>query len=705
MPVSIAAQSPAFQKQLLAEAVTADYFQVLGIRPNSGRFFDAADSSSETAPVVISARLAKEILESGNPLSDAASLKINGISVAVIGVAPAGFSGAAVPWVTDVWLPAQSGSMANLGVANFSQALSSMTFIGLVRMKSGISAGQASQSLNALDLQFRKERPGIENVPLVLSQGNLVRNSPIGDSVAIMSVLLSAISILILLIACGNVATLLLARASARRIEIAIQLALGAGRGIIIRQLLTGSLLLAFLGGAAAFGVASWVSRLLILLVPTSVGGGFTVRHPFTSSALLFGVVAAVFSTLLSGLVPALGLSRVDIAETLKSARGKMPGRFGWRRLGVILQVALASLALTACGLFMRSLQAALTVDLGFNGRDLLICRLDLRGSKLDGDALQLRYESARTAVAAIPGVSKAALASSVPLGAIESATDVKLANGSAVSVGSAAVGREYFEAMGVPLLRGRGLASSTDEAVVNEAMARRLWPGQEALGKPVQIPGQRAKFVVGIAANGRYASFGESGRRPFLFTSAPDLHSDEAYLVVRTTGDPSGWVGAVRNALSSSTPGLARVSVLTLSEHLAPALSPLRSAASLLSAYGALCLLLAITGIYGIFAFSIAGQKREIAIRMALGATDNQVMWWVLRNGLRWILCGLAIGLPAAVAAGPLFSSLLVGVKPGDPVTLFGVAAVIASLGMAASLLAFARYVPDDSLATLRAE
>jgi predicted permease len=689
LPLSITAEAGGQSRHLLSEVVTPTYFAVFGIRPLAGRFFDSQRPPDDASAVLISARLAREILAS--PLAfSGANIKVNRHAFAVIGVVPDTFPGAGAPWVTDLWFPIDAIGQVNPGAKDPGQAVFEASFIGIGRRMSGVSAEQAEQATNALDVQFRREHPGTENVQLTVRSGTMLRSSPLAEGAVWAATLLSAVVALILLIACGNVATLLLARAPLRRREIAVQLALGATQGAVVRQLLVESLLLALLGGVAGLGVAFWTSKFLSSMIPTSIGGGFSFEHPLTGQVLVFGFAVSVASSVIFGLFPAFRVSRMDLAGALKSISGKTGGRSGLQQIAVVLQVALSSLVLIVSILFLRSFQSAMNVDLGIDQRNLLITLLDMRQVSRDHVALARRYDEVRRTIADLPGVRSVALSSSVPMGTIENSSTIRLEDGTSMHIGTSAIGADYFKTMGIPILRGRSSPpDAVDEVVVNESTALRLWPGQDALGKQIHVNRGADLVVVGVAKNGRYWSLGEAGRRPFMFTSTPRFQVDQAYLTVRTISDPERMARSIQKAITDALPDLPEPSVNTVPDHLGPVLRPLESGAILLSVFGGLSLVLASVGVYGILAYSIASRQKEIAIRMALGADTGTIRWLVIKTGMRLALIGLAIGMLTAVASGRVFSGVLVGIKSNDPTTFGLVFLVLAGMGCVASLFA----------------
>jgi predicted permease len=514
-----------------------------------------------------------------------------------------------------------------------------------------------------------------------------------GPITAFLGVLFAAVG-LVLLIACSNVASLLLARANARRREIAVRVALGARRSRLVRQLLTESLLLSLLAGGLGIALAAVGLKAILALQPP-LPFSLALGLQLDGRVLLFALLASLATGVGFGLMPAWHASGTAPMEALKTgAATRSRRRFVLRDTLVVAQVAGSLVLLTGAGLFLRSLSRAQAIDPGFDPERTLVFSLDLAAQGYDAPRGADFYAALQERLAAIPGVSGASFSTYLPLtlgGERRSFRAVGYAPGPGedMEVASSFVGADYFETMRTTLARGRGFTrqdapGTRPVVVVNEAFVRRYWPGRDGLGESLVLPwheGEVAMEVVGIARDGKYNSLGEAPV-PYVFYPQRQLYRSQMAVVVRTRGDVASLLPEVRRQVQALDPTLPVYDVKTLEAHLGTALYPARAAAALLGLTGALALVLAAIGLYGVLSYLVTLRTREIGIRMALGARRADVLRLVVGRGLRLAGLGLVIGLALSASVTRFASFLLYGTSPLDPATFASLVALL--LGVA---------------------
>jgi putative ABC transport system permease protein len=529
--------------------------------------------------------------------------------------------------------------------------------------------------------------------------------------------LLMTIVGVVLLIACANVANLLLARAGARRREIAIRLSLGASRVRLVRQLLTESVLLAVCGGAGGLLVAFWSRDILVALRPAQVLQE-PPDLPLDAGVLLFTLAVALGTGLLFGLAPALHASRPDLAVDLKDKTGEPAGRRRVTLRGalVVTQVALSLLSLVGAGLFVRSLANTQRIDPGFEAKNLLIMAFDLGAQGYEMPRAREFYRRALERAASVPGVTAATLASNQPIAGggfsrtvfPEGAEPAAGSTGTFVSVNTIVPG--YFDAIGIARLAGRDLAPTDREGaplavVINDAMARRFWAGQDAVGKRFKFFGDEMfREVVGVVENTKLFTLGEDPQAQ-AYLPLEQTYEPAMVLHVRTSGDPRALVGTVRREIQALDPALPITNVQTVGDLLGQALWAPRMAAGLLTVFGLLALVLAAVGIYGVMSYAVSQRTHEFGIRMALGARARDVVRLVMGQGMTLVAAGLAIGLLGAALVTPMVAALLVGVGAADPLTFAGIALLLLLVAAVAGYLPARRATRVDPMIALRYE
>jgi len=694
--------------------VSGNYFAVLGTSPARGRFFtpDEDRPSNPAQVVVLSAGLWQRAF-GGRADVVGKTIRVDNHPFEVIGVAPAGFQGLTRGDQLDLFLPLSVQPVAMPEFGSFIRQRQAVWLQLFGRLRPGASLAQARTELAAFGQQMVAASPtdrkgwGVSAATTAgfdpFTQANLVR----------FLRLLQGAVILVLAIACANVANLLLVRSATRRRELAIRASLGAGRGRILRQLLTESILLSALGGIGGLVLAYWGSDLLRALPVLGFSGAIDLTPD--TRVLLFTLAISLIAGVLFGLVPAMHAVRSDLAGELRqSAEIGRPRGTRLRNALVIIQVAVSLVLLVAAGLFVRTLQNAYAIEPGF-ATNVLVARLDVGLQGYDEARGRRFYAQLLRDLEATPGVRSASLAINLPFaGGFDTRIDAQGALIDAEHRGYRtdrnSVSPTYFETMGITILRGRGFtahdeATSPPVAVINEAVAERLWPGQEAVGKRfVRIWGGPPLEVIGVARDAKYRNLFEERRLTFYQPLTQDY---QAALVVhlRPAGDPMALAGPLQSVVRALDPDLPVYRIQPLVERLAGSLGQQRTAATLVSGFGALALLLSAIGLYGAVAYSAAQRTREFGIRIALGAQTPDVLRQVLREGMMLGVLGLAIGLVGAVAITRVLRSQLFGVTPTDPLSFTVVSLLLLVVAVVASLVPAKRATRVDPMVALRSE
>lgn len=709
-------------EQIPAQVVSGNYFSVLGTQPVLGRGFLPEEDAKSTPVAVLSHGFWERSLGS-DPAIVGKTLTFNRTPFTVIGVAPGTFTGTLLGGGPSVWVPMSTHDIVQ---PNFDwyETRRGLFLFAFGRLKPGVSIDQARANLSTVFEQlaqaFPNDNQGRSAGAVPLLDARLNPGGQGGAPVVQISMILMAVVGIVLLIACANIANLLLARASKRRREIAIRLALGAGRGRLLRQLLTESVLLSIIGGALGLLLAYWMLDALVaadLQLPVPVDDGLTID----GRVLAFTAALALLTGVLFGLAPALQASKTEVVPVLKDETVPFGAGRGWRSFFslrqalVVSQVALSLVALIASGLFLRSLRDAQAADMGFETRGVLIMNFNLGREGYAPERGQLFYQQVVARVAGLPGVQRAAVAQKPPLGGgflrsvIPEGMDTTTQDRILVQVNSVSPG--YLETIDVPLLRGRDFTDTDTTGtplvvVINETMARRFWPGQDAVGKRFKFFGDEAfTSIIGIARDAVYNGVGEDPT-PFIYQPLRQNYTPQAALHVRGSGDASGLAGIVRRRVQEIDPTLSVFNVRTLEDQAAEALAPLRINVIVLATFGGLALLLASIGLYGVANVSVAQRTREIGVRMALGAEPSAVLVLVLGHGLMLVGAGLGIGLVLSLAmASAIPPALLPNVSARDPLTFVGTSAVLAIVALFASYIPARRATRIDPLIALRTE
>jgi predicted permease len=706
-------------ERLRGESVTGNYFKVLGVGASAGRTLLPEDeATTDGNPViVISHNLWQRRFNSEQAVVNR-TINLDGRAHTIVGVAAESFRGLHFGPSPEFWRPMSAPADEPRSRGN-----RGLMLVG--RLREGATIEEADAQLKAIAARLAEDYPDTNrgtlerpNEPRPVTVTPESRISPRQrKTVAAVSGMLMLMVGLVLLIACANVANLLLARASARRREIAIRLALGSSRLRLVRQLLTESMCLALLGGLVGLLLTLWTADFLPTLFPAEDAVGLDLSVDWRVLCFTLGV--SVLTGILFGLAPALQASRQNLLSALKDDTGAPGvrgfGRFGLRNGLVVLQVALSLILLICAGLFMRSLRAASTADPGFNAENVLLLRMEARGVKMEREEQYLFYRRVQEQVGALPGVRSVALSYIVPISGGGMRTGVWIEGyqprpNEDTELNTNVVSPNYFKTLGIPLVQGRDFgaadaANAPGVVIINEEFARRYFPGESPLGKRVRNdPKGPYLEVVGVAKNAKYRGLVEEPL-PFFYTPLAQEAMSSVALLVRTDSDPLAVLPSVRAELKSLDKNLTLFEINTLSAQLAEALSNERMVAVLLGVFGGAALLLAAVGLYGVMSYAVARRTHEIGVRMALGAQTGDIIKLVMWQGMALLLVGSAVGLAVAFALTRLMSSLLYGVSATDPVTFIGITLLLACVAMLACYLPARRATKVDPMVALRYE
>jgi predicted permease len=710
-------------ERLYGETVSGNYFGVLGVTPRPGRGFLPAEGQPGGAPVAVISHELWERRFRGDRAAVGRVLRLNGQAVTVVGVAPEGFHGVYyVGFRPDVWIAAGSYDLVMPGDASLSDPDGS-TFRLMGRLRQGVSPGAAAAALAPAARRLQAERPDRDTpwVPVVFHESDARPEPSMAAPFAFAGMVFLAVVGLVLLLACANVAGLLLARGVTRRREMAVRLALGAGTGRLVRQALAESLLLGLLGGAAGMLLAAWSADALgrALSFPTDIP--FVFDLGVDRRVLGFAAVISLLTALLCGLVPALRSARREVAADLKrdDPGGRGGSRSRLRRALVVGQVAVSCVLLVVAGLGLRTLAGVSAIHPGFEPRGGLLASVDPGLNGYGDERAAALYRDLVAGVRGLPGVRAAALARYVPLEFSASGGTV-FVDGREAAPGRPAGTSSYWStvspgwlaAAGTPLLEGRDFTAADGPAgervaIVSETFARTHWPGRPALGRTLRLDAADAEpvRVIGVAADVKVRSLIEPPQ-PFLYLPLDQHPVPGASLLVRTDGDPLALAPAVREVLRGLDPELPLYDVKTVEMLLAGRSFLLaRLGAGFAGVFGGLALLLALVGLYGLVSWSVGRRLREIGIRVAVGAPGRRVLGMVVGEGMRLAGWGLALGVPLALAVTRLLRGLLYGVGPADPPTYAAIAAVLAAAALGASWIPARRALRVDPVQALRAE
>jgi predicted permease len=698
--------------------VSGNFFEVMGLRAAAGRLFTPQDDVTPGGhPVAVISYAYWQRRFSGDPSVVGKQVTINNAPMIIIGVAPEGFIGSFLGIATSAWVPmAMQREMQ--GADRLTQRGNGW-FQTIVRLKPGVSPQQAQAEAASIMSQLEQEYKSV-------NEGRRLRivqtwEAPFGAGTVLTPVLavLSALVLLVLVIACANVANLLLSKAVGRRREVAVRLSLGASRLRLVRQLLTESLLLALAAGVVGVVMAYWTMDVIMAFVPP-IDMPFDLGLRMDGTTLLFALGVSVATGLVFGVAPALQASSPETVHALKEegrsgSGGRTSGRL--RNALVVSQVAVCLVLLVGASLFLRSFIAAQALSPGFEPSNMVTASMDMFPSGYAGERLRDFRRRAIEAIEALPGVRLAAFGSRMPLQMGGNNSMGATIEGyvprenEEVVISYATVGAGYFATMGIPIREGREYsASDTADSpwviVINESMAKRYWPGGKAVGGRIRL-GQNTHEVIGIAADSKYNTINERPL-PQLFYPMMRTETSTLRLFVRTTGDPAPMVAEVRHAIRALDPALPVYDARTVTESMQTAVFAQRMVADLLGAMGLLALLLAAIGLYGVMAYAVSQRTQEMGIRLALGASPSALLAMMVGQGMKLTGVGLAIGLVLALAAfGSIgaIRSILPGISPLDPLTYVSVPVLLALIALLASWVPARRAGKVDPVVALRVD
>jgi predicted permease len=734
-------------ERVFALLVSSNYFEVVGTRAATGRFFlPEEDRTAGTHPVVVLSHDFWARRFKGDAALIGQTIRLNNLPYTVIGVAEPGFTGTTFLG-TDMWVPMAMDAHVRAADTSLREVHRAVWMTAIGRLTPGVTVQQARQELDAVMKTYLREQNDsrVETWGVAVAPSARIPAAIATPVVGFVGVL-GALTTLVLLIACSNVAGMLLARALERRREIATRLAIGASRGRLLAQLLFEGLTLALISGAVSIPITAALVGLLSSWQP-SLPVPIALELQINPRVMAFALLLATATSVLFGLLPALQATRFAVAPALHGHASTSDRRRAWLRQGLVAaQVAMALLLLVSAGLFLRSLQEAATTDLGFTVGNIDTLQIDTRVGGYQSDAEGIRaVEGLTERFRAIPGVAAVAASRMVPLfsgrlglGALRAPGYLGPDGSDGVQADWDTVTPGYFETLDVRIVRGRGFDArdregATPVAIINQTMAERLWPGAEPIGRQliqqVSSTEERILQVVGITRPAKSASITESAQNFIYVPLAQQFMSDVTFFV-RHEGSGAARASAgggasaegssgatlprgrshsrlaeLRQAVVAFNPNLPVIHAQTLEQATTLALLPQRLAAWIASSVGSIGLLLAALGLYGITAFSVAQRAREIALRMALGATRESVLSLVLRQAGRLAVVGTTVGLALAAGVSQLLGGLLVGVGSIDPVAFGAATAVLILVLFAATWIPAKRAARMDPMRALRAE
>ncbi len=702
-------------ERTIGSIVSANYFEAIGVHPILGRGFLAGEDTGQGAhPVAVISYQLWQGRFAADPQIIGETQRLNGVVHTIVGVAPEGFFGTFVGWAMQFWVPASMEDIFEAGGYKLEDR-NARWIEAYARLKPEVTLQQAQQEVAAISMRLAAQYPAT-------NRGRAVRlwplwQTPFNNAGTLLPTLeiIFAVVVFVLLIACANVGNLLLVRSFARRHEMSVRLAIGAGAGRLWRQLLTEGLLLSLFGAVGGLLLAHWCRHALALLVPARGNVRMHLPGEIDWRVLALSASVCLLTTLLMGVVPVLQTSKIDLAAALKMESAGIVGGRGrvWVRSALVLvQVSLGFILLVAAGLLLQSLQRVRTTSPGFTTRGVQITAVDLVSAGYDPVRARTFQDSLLEAVRALPGVESAALARMTPLSYGTFSSSLIAVDGyqplsdEAPTVEYNEVGPDYFVTIGIPLVAGREFARTDDEdaalvALVNETMANRYWKGRNPLGERLQIKGRWVQ-VVGVVKDSKYSSVRETPK-PFFYVPLRQNSVTGGWLHVRTRLTPDVMGAAIAREVRALDGNLAPYEVITLQEELDRSTSPQMVALTLVATLSGLALLLAAVGLYGVMSCTVSQSTRELGLRMALGAGASNVLRLVLSRGLALTGAGVLLGAAAALLLTRLLGNLLYHVSPRDPLAFGSAFAVMMIVSFAACLLPAWRAARTDPARALQ--
>ncbi|MGB6899229.1 MAG: ABC transporter permease [Candidatus Acidiferrum sp.] len=704
-------------ERTIGSIVSANYFDAIGVHPVLGRgFLSGEDVGSAAHPVAVISYQLWQGRFKGDPQIIGKTQRLNGVFHTIIGVAPQGFYGTFVGWAMQFWVPASMEELFEAGGYKLEDR-NARWVEAYAHLKPGITAQQAQQEVSAIASRLEQYYP-------LANRGHSVQLWPLwatpfnnaGTMLPTLSIMLVVV-FCVLLIACANVGSLLLVRSFSRRHEMTVRAAIGAGRGRLLKQLLTEGLILSVLGGAGGLAVAYWARHALVLLFPARAGVSMYLPGDLDWRVLALTAGVCLLSTLLLGLFPAVQASKIDLAAALKSEMAGVVGGHGksWARSAlVVLQVSLSFVLLVGTALLVQSLQNIRTTNPGFTTDRVLNTAVDLVSAGYDVPRAKAFQDELLDRVVALPGVESAAFARITPLGYGAYSSSPIAVDGYNVppeeepTVEYNEVGPAYFATMGIRLISGREFSRADDEsgvlvAVVNETMAAQFWKDKNPVGQRIQVKG-RWMTIVGVAKDSKVQSMRDLPK-PFFYVPRRQNFTIGGSLNIRTPLSPQTMAGALSREVQSLDANLALYEVITLQEQVDRSTSPQKVAVTLLAVLGGLALLLSATGLYGVMSYSVSQSRCELGLRMALGARASNLLRLVMSQALALTAAGVLLGLGAALLLTRLFGNYLYRVSPHDPRAFAIALAVMLATAIAASFLPAWRATRTDPMRALRQE
>ncbi len=695
--------------------VSANYFDAIGVHPILGRGFEPDEDTGRNAhPVTVISYQLWQGRFKGDPQIIGKTQRLNGVLHTIVGVAPEGFYGTFVGWAMQFWVPVSMEEIFEAGGYKLEDR-GARWIEAYVRLKPGVTREQAQEEISAVAKRLEADYPatnrgrGVKLWPLWQTPFNNA-----GTLLPTLEIML-AVVVLVLLIACANVGNLLLVRSFARRHEMTVRLAIGAGRGRLLKQLFTEGLILSALGAAGGLLMAYWCRHALVLLFPARGGVTMHLLGEIDWRVLALSAGVCLITTLLLGVVPAMQTGKIDLAGALKAESAGVVGggERAWVRSGlVVVQVSLSFVLLVGAGLLLQSLQRIRTTSPGFSTHGVLFTAVDLISARYDAQRAQNFQDELLDRVKALPGVESAVFARGTPLGYKSFSSTPIAVDGyqpppeEQPTVQYQEVGPDYFATMGIPLVSGREFTRADDEkaalvAVVNETMAAKYWRGRNPIGERVQVKG-RWMQVVGVAKDSKYQSMRETPK-PFFYVPQRQNFSVGAGLYIRTLLRPETMATTLAREVRALDPDLALYEVITLQEQVDRSTSPQLVAVTLVGVLGGLALLLAAIGLYGVMSYAVSQSARELGLRMALGADASNLLRLVMSRGLTLTAGGVILGAAAALGLTRLLGNLLYKVSPRDPLAFGSALVVITIASLAACFLPAWRATRVDPARALR--
>ncbi|HSR67841.1 MAG TPA: ABC transporter permease [Acidobacteriota bacterium] len=710
-------------ERVIVTAATANYFSLLRLEAARGRIWSLEEGRRGQAGdvVLISYRFFQQRFNA-SPSTLGSTVELSGRPVTIIGVLPEKFWGTNSFIESDIYAPEASLTFLTADPDSIFEQRERMTFRTMARLREGVTLEQARQALAAMSTRLQERYPETNRGVRALAYPESMARLETGAVTFLppVAMIFSVLVGLVLLIACANVANLLLARAAGRGKEIAIRTALGAGRLRIARQMVTESVLLSFLGAVAGFAIA-WACTQYLENVPIASDFKFQLNFDPNLRVFAFAFLAAVVAGVLAGLLPGWQATRQDFNEALKdSGRGSSSGRQRLRSALVVTQVAVSLILLVVTGLFVRSSWNAADMDLGFARQNRLLLTTDVSLVSMDEAQGRQFYDQLLRQVRTLPGVVSATTAAFIPIN-ISNGIDIVHIQGDEGEEAKSGhvmprntVNTDYFETIGTPIVQGRGFAEEDDPegrrvAVVNQKFVETYWPGQNPLGKQVSTEGPDGPWmeIVGVARNSVYNLPGET-TPPYIYTPFKQRYSSQQIVHVQTAGEPTALLGSIRGEIRRLAPDLPLFDVRTMETHLREGKGSFlfSIASTMVGSFGLIGLVLAAVGLYGVISYSVAQRRQEIGIRMALGAGNRRILSMVLRQGLLLAAIGVLLGALLAIPVAGLFANMLVDLSPLDPVTYAVVALALVAMSLLATWIpARLRALRVDPIIALRAE